>query len=139
MGIKVAKFGGSSLCDAEHFRKVKAIIQSDPDYRYVVPSAPGRRCPGDDKVTDLLYRCHRMAKAGEDLPQRSLLLNGYAEEDRLYISLADRDGAPLPEEALALRVRYPNGEVFSFMAEQGRLQLSRLPAGEYTYDDRNQC
>ena len=75
-----------------------------------------------------------MAKAGEDLPQRSLLLNGYAEEDRLYISLADRDGAPLPEEALALRVRYPNGEVFSFMAEQGRLQLSRLPAGEYTVE-----
>ena len=47
LGIKVAKFGGSSLCDAEHFRKVKAIIESDPDYRYVVPSAPGKRFDQD--------------------------------------------------------------------------------------------
>ena len=29
--IKVAKFGGSSLADAEHFRKVKAIITADPE------------------------------------------------------------------------------------------------------------
>ena len=34
--IKVAKFGGSSLADAEHFRKVKAIITADPDRHYVV-------------------------------------------------------------------------------------------------------
>ena len=26
MGIKVLKFGGSSLCDSEHFRKVRDII-----------------------------------------------------------------------------------------------------------------
>ena len=62
MGIKVAKFGGSSLCDAEHFRKVKHIIESDPDYHYVVPSAPGKRFDGDDKITDLLYQCHRMVE-----------------------------------------------------------------------------
>ena len=59
MGIKVAKFGGSSLCDAEHFRKVKAIVESDPDYCYVVPSAPGKRFSEDEKITDLLYQCHR--------------------------------------------------------------------------------
>ena len=33
---------------------------------YVVPSAPGRRFKDDDKVTDLLYRCHRQRSAGED-------------------------------------------------------------------------
>lgn len=63
LGIKVAKFGGSSLCDAEHFRKVKAIIESDPDYRYVVPSAPGKRYDGDEKITDLLYQCHRQVES----------------------------------------------------------------------------
>ena len=63
LGIKVAKFGGSSLCDAEHFRKVKAIIESDPDYRYVVPSAPGKRFDGDEKITDLLYQCHRQVES----------------------------------------------------------------------------
>ena len=62
MGIKVAKFGGSSLSDAEHFRKVKAIIESDPDYCYVVPSAPGKRFDGDTKITDLLYQCYRLVE-----------------------------------------------------------------------------
>ena len=65
MGIKVAKFGGSSLCDAEHFRKVKAIIESDPDYHYVVPSAPGKRFDDDEKITDLLYQCHRKVERGQ--------------------------------------------------------------------------
>ena len=62
MGIKVAKFGGSSLSDAEHFRKVKRIIESDPDYCYVVPSAPGKRYAEDEKITDLLYQCHRLVE-----------------------------------------------------------------------------
>ena len=62
MGIKVAKFGGSSLADAAQFRKVKQIILSDPDYRYVVPSAPGKRFDGDDKITDLLYQCHKQVE-----------------------------------------------------------------------------
>ncbi len=65
MGIKVAKFGGSSLCDAEHFRKVKAIIESDPDYCYVVPSAPGKRFRDDEKITDLLYQCHRLVERNQ--------------------------------------------------------------------------
>ncbi len=62
LGIKVAKFGGSSLSDAEHFKKVKAIVESDPDYCYVVPSAPGKRFDGDTKITDLLYQCYRLVE-----------------------------------------------------------------------------
>ena len=65
MGIKVAKFGGSSLADAEHFRRVKAIIESDEDYCYVVPSAPGKRFDADEKITDLLYQCHRQVERGQ--------------------------------------------------------------------------
>ena len=29
MGIKVAKFGGSSLADAEQFRRVRSIVMMD--------------------------------------------------------------------------------------------------------------
>lgn len=58
MGIKVAKFGGTSLADARQFRKVEGIITSDKNRRYVVPSAPGKRRRKDTKVTDLLYLCH---------------------------------------------------------------------------------
>lgn len=58
---KVVKFGGSSLADAGQFRKVAAIILSDPSRVYVVPSAPGKRFKGDTKITDLLLRCHETA------------------------------------------------------------------------------
>ena len=47
MQIKVVKFGGSSLADAEHFRQVASIIKADPAGRYVVPSAPGKRYKDD--------------------------------------------------------------------------------------------
>ncbi len=52
--IKVAKFGGSSVADAEQFKKVKSIVRSDPDRRFVVVSAAGKRFSGDNKLTDLL-------------------------------------------------------------------------------------
>ena len=54
----VTKFGGSSLADANQFRKVKDIILSNGGRKIVVPSAPGKRNPKDFKVTDLLYLCH---------------------------------------------------------------------------------
>ena len=60
--LKVVKFGGSSLCDAEHFRMAAKIIKSDESRRYVVPSAPGKRFPGDTKVTDMLYEFHRLVR-----------------------------------------------------------------------------
>ena len=52
MQVKVVKFGGSSLADAEHFRQVAAIVKADPARRYVVPSAPGKRFKEDTKVTE---------------------------------------------------------------------------------------
>ncbi len=59
--IKVVKFGGSSLADAEQFKKVGKIIKNDPARRFVVPSAPGKRFSGDTKVTDMLYNCYNNA------------------------------------------------------------------------------
>ena len=67
MKIKVVKFGGSSLADAEHFRRVAEIIKADPSRCYVVASAPGKRFPEDIKVTDLLYQCYEMAHNREDI------------------------------------------------------------------------
>ncbi len=57
MGIKVAKFGGSSVADALQIEKIKNIITSDEKIKYVVVSAPGKRFDEDSKVTDLLYLC----------------------------------------------------------------------------------
>jgi len=55
--MKVAKFGGTSLANAEQIKKVCDIILSDSDRRVVVVSAPGKRDKGDTKVTDLLIAC----------------------------------------------------------------------------------
>ena len=61
---KVVKFGGTSLAEAKQFLKVADIIRSDPDRRYVVPSAPGKRFSGDTKVTDMFYACYDSASRG---------------------------------------------------------------------------
>ena len=52
--IKIAKFGGSSVASAEQFKKVKAIVEADPDRRFIVSSAAGKRHSTDNKITDLL-------------------------------------------------------------------------------------
>ncbi len=65
--VKTVKFGGSSLADANQFKKVADIVLADKTRRYVIPSAPGRRFDGDEKVTDMLYACHALAKKGNDI------------------------------------------------------------------------
>ena len=69
MGLKVVKFGGSSLADAEQFRKVASIVKADPNRHYVVASAPGKRFKDDVKVTDMLYRCYDMVRNHEDITE----------------------------------------------------------------------
>ena len=77
MGLKVAKFGGSSVADGIQLTKTKQIIESDPDRRYIVVSAPGKRFEGDSKITDLLYLCK--THADHNLPY-----------DQLFQVIADR-------------------------------------------------
>ena len=50
------KFGGTSLADAQRIRNAAEIIRSNPERRFVVVSAPGKRSPEDIKITDLLIR-----------------------------------------------------------------------------------
>lgn len=69
MAIKVVKFGGSSLADAEHFKRVAEIVKADPRRRFVVASAPGKRHGKDTKVTDMLYRCYEMVRNHEDITE----------------------------------------------------------------------
>ncbi|MBR7185295.1 MAG: aspartate kinase [Clostridia bacterium] len=93
MQVKVVKFGGSSLADAEHFRQVASIIGADESRRYVVPSAPGKRFPEDTKVTDMLYTCYEMVRRGEDITdifgQIRARYNSIIEELGIDYSLED--------------------------------------------------
>ena len=64
MGLKVCKFGGTSMASGNIIFTGAKIVESDAERRYVVVSAPGKRFSGDIKVTDLLYKCSDEFEAG---------------------------------------------------------------------------
>ncbi|HPO15564.1 MAG TPA: aspartate kinase [Candidatus Hydrogenedentes bacterium] len=74
MGDITCKFGGSSLADASCFRQVEKIIHANPQRRFIVPSAPGKRDTKDKKITDLLYAWHNMAKQGLDASEPATII-----------------------------------------------------------------
>lgn len=124
MGNKVVKFGGSSLADANQFRKVAAIIKSDEKRKYVVPSAPGKRFSDDVKVTDMLYKCCELAGSGIDFSETFQMIkdryNGIISELGIDMSLnedfdfiaAELKRSPARDFA-ASRGEYLNGKVLA--------------------------
>ena len=119
-----AKFGGSSLADANQFMKVRDIILSNPERRYIVPSAPGKRGAGDDKITDLLYACHDAAKAGK--PFRHLMERISAR----YVEIAGELNVPidLNAELGAISERIGAGASRDYAASRGEYLNGRLLA-----------
>ncbi len=124
MANKVVKFGGSSLADANQFRKVADIIKSDDKRRYVVPSAPGKRFSDDIKVTDMLYKCCELAGSGIDFTDDFQIIkdryNGIISDLGVDISLdADFDiivnelKARPAKDFAASRGEYLNGKVLA--------------------------
>ncbi|MDA3926818.1 MAG: aspartate kinase [Kiritimatiellae bacterium] len=87
--MKVCKFGGSSVANAEQVSKIVDIVLADNDRRIVVVSAPGKRDADDTKVTDLLIECAEKALAGADYESIfTQILERYAEIQR-DLELAD--------------------------------------------------
>ena len=80
----VTKFGGSSLANDEQFRKVRSILELEPTRQYLVPSAPGKRFPSDEKVTDLLYLCNDLAAAGKPVDDQFVKIR------ERYLSIAQQ-------------------------------------------------
>lgn len=64
--MKVAKFGGSSVADAQQFSKVKQIVLADSTRQIVVVSAAGKSIDQPIKVTDMLLDLERKIKNGAD-------------------------------------------------------------------------
>ncbi|MDY4692823.1 MAG: aspartate kinase [Blautia sp.] len=121
---KVVKFGGSSLANAQQFRKVGEIIRSDKSRRFVVPSAPGKRFDGDTKVTDMLYSCYQCAVRGENFSdQMKAIKERYYEIIRglnLELSLEEEFArieadfrAQAGTEYAASRGEFLNGKIMS--------------------------
>ena len=142
--LKTVKFGGSSLADAEHFKKAAAIVKAEDCRRYAVASAPGKRHPDDEKVTDMLIALSRAEQTGEDPKAllsaisarfadiiKGLELDFSLDEDLALIESKVCDGTAT-RDYLASRGEYLNAKV---MAEY--LGYDFIDAAECIFFDEN--
>lgn len=129
--MKVVKFGGTSLADAEQVRKVCDIVAADPERRIVVVSAPGKRNSDDTKVTDLLIDCAEQHLARKATAAAvSAIAERYAEISRGF---GFKDGVAAEVEAdLSARLEVADADVDAFMDSMkaaGEDNNARLIAG----------
>ncbi|MEG0291111.1 MAG: aspartate kinase [Anaerovoracaceae bacterium] len=130
MGIKVTKFGGSSVADAIQIGKIKSIIEADSERKYVVVSAPGKRFPQDSKITDLLYSCKMHQR--HNLPYEQLfqvICDRYrAVELNLGVD------ANLTSEFVTIRENLENGASEDYLASRGEYLNGKLIATYLGFD-----
>ncbi len=137
MSAITCKFGGSSLADVACFRTVLSIIQSKPERRFIVPSAPGKRRPDDKKITDLLYAWHSLLIQDLDASQPRGLIAARFEQ------LASELGMDFPvhEQMELIAAEGAKHENPDFMASRGEylngLLLSQLLGA--TFVDPVEC
>ena len=136
MGIIVTKFGGSSLADAGQFRKVRDILLADPERRFVVPSAPGKRSKGDIKVTDMLYACHGAVVNSDPAEAEARLSEAFAPVIARYCGIADDLGLSIDLMPILEGVR---GEILArrnsdYAASRGEYLNGRLLASYLGWD-----
>lgn len=136
MRTVVAKFGGSSLADASQFRKVKSIIEADPDRRFIVASAPGKRFPEDVKVTDMLLGCYEAAKKGAFEDELRKIRERFAD----IISELEID-FPLEDEISLIREKLGSEPSREYIVSRGEYLNSRILAAylDFPFVDPEWC
>ncbi len=133
MGIKVAKFGGSSVADTIQLMKVRDIIASDSSRRYVVLSAPGKRYEQDTKMTDLLYLCH--THLVNHLPWDQLFQVVCDRFSAIAFTLGiSQDTLDLPKEYAKIREEMEKGAGADYIASRGEYLNSKLFAAYLGWD-----
>ncbi len=130
MGLKVTKFGGSSLADAIQVEKTKNIIMADKDRKYVVVSAPGKRYDNDSKITDLLYLCKTHME--HNLPYEQVF---QVICDR-YLAMAVNLGVSidLNAEFDTIKKNIENGASADYVASRGEYLNAKIIADYLGYD-----
>ena len=128
--MKVAKFGGSSVADGIQLAKLKDIIKKDPDIKYIVVSAPGKRFDKDSKLTDLLYACK--VHIENNLPYDQLF---QAIKDRFNaINLSLDTGLDLEDDYNYIIKKIENGCSEDYLASRGEYLNAKIVAEYLGYD-----
>ena len=130
MGIKVVKFGGSSVADAIQLQKTKEIITSDADRKFVIVSAPGKRFDGDTKITDLLYLCKTHIE--HNLPYEQLF---QVVCDRYRVTEVNLGvTVDLSDEFAAIKAELEKGATADYIASRGEYLNAIIIAAYLGYD-----
>ena len=122
--LKVLKFGGSSMADAQQLSKVRSIVESDPSRRVVVVSAAGKRFKNDHKITDLLYLCHAHLQYGVSCDAVFDMVRSRYLEIRDELGLS----TPLEQEFDALRQKMDQGISADELVSRGEYFAAKLMA-----------
>ena len=114
------------MADAAHYKRVRQIVQADPDRRVVVVSAAGKRQDNDTKITDLLYLCYAHLQYGvscDGIYQRIV---------ERYCSIRDELGlqTDLESEFAALREEMDKGMSQDALVSRGEY-FSAILMAEY--------
>ena len=130
MGIKVAKFGGSSVADAIQIRKLSDIVKADDAIKYVVVSAPGKRYADDSKVTDLLYLCKTHIE--HKIPYEQIFQVIY---DRFMAVEADLGvDVDIKAELRAIKKNIEEGASVDYIASRGEYLNAKIIAAYLGFD-----
>ncbi len=127
---KVVKFGGSSLADADQFKKVGKIIRSDPSRVYVVPSAPGKRFDTDTKVTDMLLKAYEIAIHGGDLDKQLSAIKARYDEIIQGLGL----GLSLDEDFATIKKMMLENPYKDYCASRGEFLNAKVMAAYLGYE-----
>ena len=130
MGLKVAKFGGSSVADALQIEKTRKIIENDGDIRYVVVSAPGKRFKEDSKITDLLYLCKTHIE--HKIPYQQIFQVIYDRFMAVEVNLGVDVG--LKEEFEEIRKQLEAGASADYIASRGEYLNALMIAAYLGFD-----
>ena len=130
MGIKVAKFGGTSVADALQIKKIKDIVHGDKEIKYVVVSAPGKRFDDDSKVTDLLYLCktHIEHKIPYEQIFQVICDRFMAVEQELGVDVN------IKGELEEIRKQIEDGATVDYIASRGEYLNAKIIAAYLGYD-----
>lgn len=128
--MKVCKFGGSSLCNAEQFQKVWEIVNRDSSRQYVVVSAPGKCFTNDQKITDALYECFETASKGKSAD--SIFNRVCARYDKIIKDLGLCISLDSEYEAILRHLH--TGTDCDYIASRGEYLCGKIMAAYLEYD-----
>lgn len=131
--MKLVKFGGSSLSCGEAFSRVKHIVESDPERSVVVVSAPGKRFPEDNKITDLLYICHAHIHYRVGFDEIFNKISDRFREIAAFCGLSDAD-FPLEEQLSVIRESLNRKASADYIVSRGEFLNAKLLASFLHYD-----